>query len=151
MAEIIKCPDGIWREGSCTESIKPAVKPTIDKDLSERRRIYTDLDLEAFRARRDGREDIDLSQAKEACLGESANLDTCRATVEAAFDRIKPIPTPVVQVVDQSVESTQVIVVNEENNFVRPTKRPHYPTEVPYSRPTEKLKNHKSLRGGATN
>ncbi|GEM_PF-3982163 len=151
MGEIIKCPDGIWREGSCTESTKPAVKPTVDSDLSERRRIYTDLDLEAFRARRDGRGDIDLSKAKEDCLGESAKLETCRATVSEVFEKIKPLPTPIVQVVDQSIESTQVIVVNEENNFVRPTRRPTYPTEVPYSRPTEKPKKYKTLRGGASN
>lgn len=147
LAEVVKCPDGIWREGDCSNRPQES-RPTIDSDLSERRRIYTDLDLEAFRARRDGRGNVDLSKAREDCLGENAKLETCKATVNAELDKIKIVPTPIVQVVDQSVETTQVIVVNEENNYIRPTRRPE-PTNPPhYVKPTEVPKKHRSLRGG---
>lgn len=148
LAEVIKCPDGVWREGDCSSKPREA-RPTIDSDLSERRRIYTDLDLEAFRARRDGRGDVDLSKAREDCLSEKATLETCKATVNAELDKIKSVPTPILQLVDQSVETTQVIVVNEENNYIRPTSRPE-PTKPPhYVKPTEVPKKHSSLRGRA--
>lgn len=143
--EIIKCPDGVWREGDCSR--KSEARTKVSPDLAERRRVFTDLDLEAFRARRDGRGDVDISKAREDCLGEKATLDTCRNTVDSIYEKLKPLPTPVVQVVDQSIESTKVIVINEENNYIRPTKA----SPTPYSRPTELPINSRSLSGKVSN
>jgi len=94
MAQISAC-NGIWTNKPCeketTTNKKSTQSSAVDETLTERRRLYTDVDLETFRARRDGRGDISITSARDACIGETPSLELCRKETSTILEKLQSL------------------------------------------------------------
>lgn len=145
-AEIYNC-NGVWTDKPCSNpsATKPTVAPSApsttptagsfseerNETFSERRKLFTDADLEAFRARRDGKGNIRLDEAREVCLAPKGDLALCRQLVFAILEKIqllpaKPTAAPVGNT-ENSNNNTQVVVINENNDIDINNRDNRYP------------------------
>lgn len=152
-SEIYNC-NGVWTDKPCNKlSDKPTPPPTAsapestpsssqdrDETFAERRKLFTDADLEAFRARRDGKGNIPLDEARDVCLAPKGDLSLCRKLVYAILEKIQLLqPKPTAAQINNNEKSnnnTQVVIVNENNNYE--LKKRHNPNKDPRKRPVEK-------------
>lgn len=129
-AEVYKC-DGVWTNKPCTvtptpqtNTALPSPSPQQDRDETffERRKLFTDADLEAFRARRDGKGNVSLDEARDVCLAPRAELSLCRSLVTAIMEKIQALPTKQstpanTPVIDQSNNRTEITIINENTDI----------------------------------
>lgn len=146
IAEIYNC-NGVWTDKPCSSQSanQPKVVPSApsptpttvsvsderNETFAERRKLFTDADLEAFRARRDGKGNIRLDEARDVCLAPKGDLATCRQMVFAILEKIqllsaKPTAAPVGNT-ENSNNNTQVIVINENTDIKINNKDNRYP------------------------
>lgn len=92
-AEVSLCR-GVWTSKPCTDSpttSSPTTEVAKDPTFPERRRLYTDVDLETFRARRDGRGDISISSARDVCIGGNPSLELCRKETSLILEKLQTL------------------------------------------------------------
>lgn len=94
-AEIESC-NGVWTNRGCESpaephkpalSVEPPAEPD-DRDRSEMRRLYHDLDMRRLEARRKFNVQLEIGQALERCIGARAALEACRETTALLEEKL---------------------------------------------------------------